>query len=162
MPRTITLSTETMSLRHFPQHSQLRGAGLIEIMVAVALFSIGLIGILRLQIASIAKSESAYIHTQAALASYALFDTLRADRVGAIAGRYNMAKNCTTTSTASGLARNVHEDWLRSVKATLGSHGTTCGEVECVGTLCTVRIYWDDSRVNDGPTEAIVEIATQL
>lgn len=144
--------------RHFLH----RGAGLIEVMVAVLVFSIGLVGMVRLQIGAMRNAESAYASNKAALLGYAMLDALRADRAAAAAGNYDMAKNCTTSSGKSGLAQATIDDWLQAIKQDLGNHSGSCGEIDCDGSACRVRIHWDDSRAAGGSSDTSIEIRTQL
>ena len=139
-----------------------RGAGLIEVMVAVIVFSVGLIGILRMQLAAMRNAESAFASNHAALLAYAMFDVLRADRAGAAGDRYDIPKTCSMTSGKSGLAGSALNDWLQSLKATLGNHDGVCGEVDCTGADCLVRVYWDDSRATTGSSAASIEVRSRL
>ncbi|MFN3957349.1 MAG: type IV pilus modification protein PilV [Tepidimonas ignava] len=141
-----------------------QGAGLIEIMVAVLVFSIGLIGIVRLQVGAMRDAQGAYMSNQAAVLAYAMLDALRADRQAATSGSYNLSKTCdaSTISLANGLAQDTWSTWLLGIKATLGDHAGSCGEVSCSGTACTVRVYWDDTRATTGETATSVEVRTQL
>lgn len=139
-----------------------RGASLLEILVAVLVVSIGLVGIVRIQLASMRNAESAYAANQATVLAYAIIDAMRSDREAALAGRYNLAKTCTTSTSASGLIADVQSAWLNTIKDTLGNHALTCGEIDCTGADCRVQIFWDDSRATSGVSDASIQVQTRL
>lgn len=152
---------QTRDFNTLPQ-KKIRGSGLIEVMIAVLIVSIGLIGLVRMQLGGLRNAESAYMQGQSSLVAYTILDALRADRVGATQGAYNMNKNCTTTPSASGLAGEVQRHWLQTLKNVLGDTAESCGEVACMGNLCTVRVFWNDSRAKTGADQASIELRTQL
>lgn len=78
-----------------------RGVGLIEVLIAVLVLSIGFLGIAALQTKSLANNNSAFVRTQASIAAYSMFDAMRADRANALKGDYNgtiTAGACPTTN----------------------------------------------------------------
>ena len=88
------------------------GIGLIEILVAAAVLSIGILGIVVLQVKTIADNSSALTRTQASIAAYSLFDVMRSDRANALAGNYNTtvtAGSCPNTTTT--LAQTQLRNW---------------------------------------------------
>lgn len=81
------------------------GVGLIEILIAVLVLSIGFLGIAALQAKALANNNGSLARTQASIAAYSMFDAMRADRAAALAGSYNNAAGITVgacpTATAS-------------------------------------------------------------
>tara|TARA_R110002095_G_scaffold45864_7_gene41099 strand:- start:1327 stop:1827 length:501 start_codon:yes stop_codon:yes gene_type:complete len=73
---------------------------MVEVLVAVLVLAIGLLGIAGLQITSIKANHTANTHTQATQLAYDLADRMRANLAGTIAGAYlanatpNVAYNC--------------------------------------------------------------------
>lgn len=65
-----------------------KGFGLVELMVAVFVLSIGLLGIAGLQITGIKSNHAALIHTQSAQLAYDLADRMRANMPATLAGHY--------------------------------------------------------------------------
>src|SRR5690348_5306882 len=76
------------------------GVGLIEVLVAVLVLSIGFVGIAALQARSLSTNNSAYARSMATVASYSILDAMRADLTGAESGNYNG----TVTANACGSA----------------------------------------------------------
>jgi len=94
------------------QFKRQSGIGLIEILVAAAVLSIGILGIVVLQVKTIADNNSALTRTQASIAAYSMFDIMRSDRANALTGAYNAmvtVGNCPTA--ASTLADTQLRNW---------------------------------------------------
>lgn len=135
-----------------PRRGQ-RGAGLIEVLVAVLILAIGLLGIAAMQTTALRNNQSALERSQAVVQSYAIFDAMRANREQAESGAYNLAAlTCAIGAApdpAQTLAQNDLITWLQSVQATLGPDA--CGQVVCrVDSPCTVTVQWNDVRASDG------------
>ena len=89
-----------------------RGVGLIEVLIAVLVLSIGFLGIAALQTKSLANNNSAFMRTQASIAAYSMFDAMRADRAQALAGAYNGTVTAGACPTTSGtLAQTQRRNW---------------------------------------------------
>ena len=98
-----------------------RGAGLIEVLVAVLVLAIGLLGIAAMQTTALRNNQSALERSQAVIQSYAILDAMRANREQAQAGAYNLgALTCAVPTVAGTLAQNDLIAWMQSVQATLG------------------------------------------
>lgn len=125
-----------------------RGAGLIEVLVAVLILALGLLGMAGLQANALKKNQSSYARGQAVMMSYYILDAMRADRPNALAGNYDTASTglCSSTAiTGSTLADNTRKDWVDSLRDNLGDADATCGIVDCDNTgVCTVTIQWND------------------
>lgn len=139
------------------------GASLIEVLVAVMILGVGLLGIGAMQAIALRNGQSSLERTQAVIQSYAILDLVRANRANALAGYYNTpgtAPVCEAVEVdpddPGGVqgAQNDVNAWLASLKTAMGSGAgdtTTCGALNCVantigGATCTVTIQWDDSR----------------
>jgi type IV pilus assembly protein PilV len=134
--------------------SNQRGVGLIEILVAVLILSLGLLGMAGLQANALKSNQSSYGRSQAVMLSYYILDAMRADRAAAIGLSYNMGATCSSGAiTTADLAGNTRRDWLDSLRASLGDANTTCGAINCdADGNCSVSITWDDSRAIGGTT----------
>jgi type IV pilus assembly protein PilV len=133
------------------------GVGLIEVLVAVLVLSIGFLGIAALQAVSLSTNNSAMARSMATIASYSILDAMRADSVSAKSGSYNtstpVAGNACPTATGT-LAQAQLGQWCNQLSATLGAAATTTGDVNCDGAgICTVTITFDDSRAGKGGSD---------
>ncbi|WP_233841322.1 type IV pilus modification protein PilV [Dyella sp. 2HG41-7] len=134
------------------------GVGLIEVMIAVLILSIGFLAIAALQARSLSTNNSAMVRSMATVASYSILDAMRADIANAVAGNYNTgtaiaANNCP--AAGSTLATAQLNTWCKTELAPIGSIASTTGKISCTaapGTYtayCTVTIQFDDSRGGD-------------
>ena len=74
------------------------GFTLIEIMVALLVLSIGLLGLAMLQATGLKFNTDSYLRTQATILAYDLIDRMRANKVAADAGNYCISSPTTTTA----------------------------------------------------------------
>ena len=65
-----------------PEKYRSQGFTLIEVLIAIIVLSIGLLGLAGLQLTSLRNSNSAYTRSQAVILSYDIVDRIRANRVG--------------------------------------------------------------------------------
>jgi type IV pilus assembly protein PilV len=74
-----------------------RGFTLIEVMVAVVIFSIGLLGLALLLSSSVKSNHVGYQHTQASFAAESILDRMRANIPGVWSNAYNSTFSAATT-----------------------------------------------------------------
>lgn len=127
-----------------------RGAGLIEVLVAVLVLAIGLLGIAAMQTTALRNNQSALERSQAVVQSYAILDAMRANRAQALGGAYNLAAlTCNVPVSGGTLAQNDLTAWMTAVHTTLGDDA--CGQITCPANQpCTVVVRWNDVRAEDG------------
>lgn len=134
-----------------PPLLQIRGSSLIEVLIAVLIMGIGMLGIAAMQATALRNSQSSLERSQAVAHSYAILDAMRADRVAAMGNAYDSPTLvCTAPASDGSLANASLADWLSGLEATFGDSDSTCGQVQCNGADCTVTVQWDDSRADDG------------
>lgn len=148
------------SLRH--QH----GIGMIEVLIAVLVVSIGFLGMAALQAKALSTNNSAMARSMATIASYSILDAMRADIVNAGTGAYNgtvTANSCAAAGTT--LASSQLDAWCNQLGAALGAVASTTGAVNCLAASptsvdCTVTIQFDDSRAGKAGTTGGTGIQT--
>lgn len=128
------------------------GTSLLEVLIAVLVMAIGLLGIAALQAVSLRNTEDSSARSNAVIQTYAMLDMLRANREIARAGQYDQGWLCEVPEVEEDEApTRIDTDvglWISQMQQSLGP--TACGEIECGSTECTVRIRWDDSRATGG------------
>jgi type IV pilus assembly protein PilV len=128
--------------------SHQRGATLIEVLVAVLILSVGLLGLAGLQMTALKSNHSAYYRSQATVLAYDIIDRMRANRADALNGVYDIAirnEECDPTLEPSGsLAQRDVAEWLNSLSCLLSTDAR--GSVVRNGRLFTVSIEWNDNR----------------
>jgi type IV pilus assembly protein PilV len=144
----------------FYRRSAQRGVGLIEVLVAVLILSIGLLGLAGLQMRTLRDNQSALERGVAVMETHAIADAMRADRTLATANGYNieLGSEPPTGDTFRDVALS---EWLSNLEASLGPNAT--GSVECnMSPACTIEIQWDDSRAGGGSSVQILTTQVYL
>jgi type IV pilus assembly protein PilV len=122
-----------------PRHA--RGITLVEILVAVLVLAIGLLGLAGLQTQSLNFNHSAYLRSQATFMAYDIIDRMRANRDAAIAGNYDIAIGAA--GTAGTLAGDDLVAWKTSL-ATLLPNGD--GSVARAAGDVVIQVQWVDAE----------------
>lgn len=125
------------------------GFTLLEVLVAVLVLAIGLLGLAGLMTASVRNNQSAYQRTQATWLAYDIIDRMRVNRAVALANGYNTAFGTPATCTASPALAGAMEaqdlaDWKNQIACALPA-GDGSVAVQANRTV-TVRVQWNDSR----------------
>ena len=149
-----------MPASNSPRRGPMRGFSLIEVMIAVLVLAIGMLGVAAMQATSLRNTQSAFETNQGVLHTYTVLDSMRANREVAIISGYNLTSyTCNpparvdTPVSAADLAANDLNDWIVSLRANLGP--SACGRIVCNSQLCTVSVRWSDSGDVRGTREAI-------
>lgn len=77
-----------MSTLTRPRDPSQQGFSLVEVLVALLVLSIGLLGLALLQVEGMKLNSDAYLRTQATVLAYDILDRLRANKSGADSGNY--------------------------------------------------------------------------
>ncbi|HEX2138610.1 MAG TPA: type IV pilus modification protein PilV [Woeseiaceae bacterium] len=130
-----------------------RGLTLVEILVALLILSIGLLGLAGLQTVSLQFNTSAYYRTQATALAYGLADRMRANRAAALAGDYTAgfaapAPDCAAPVAAGTLPQQDLSAWRMALACRLPLGN---GSVARNGNDFTLTIRWDDSHGEEDP-----------
>ena len=83
----------------FKKTKHLSGFTLLEVMIALLVLSIGLLGIAALQANSLKVNHGAYQRSQAIFLAYDMMDRLRANRTAALAGQCDITLGATLGGT---------------------------------------------------------------
>jgi type IV pilus assembly protein PilV len=141
-----------------PKHQT--GFGLVEVLVALLIVSIGLLGIASLQITALKNTGSSMERSQAVIQTYSYLEVLRANRARAVIFELDVP---VMTCDPENLAETKVEqrEWLQQLHDTLGPE--SCGQVKCLGGgKCTITVQWDDSRAEAGQEEQQLVTETML
>lgn len=136
------------------------GFSLVEVLVAVLVLSIGLLGIAGLQISSMRNNQVSYLRTQAVVLADSMLDRIRANPTG------NYALAVADSPADPGGGGNMDDadlyEWTQTL-ADLLPNGD--GEIVRNGDVVTVRVFWtralrtgDAGNDNQQSVELITEI----
>jgi type IV pilus assembly protein PilV len=138
-----------------------RGVSLIEVLVAVVVLSIGLLGVAAMQSIALRGGQSSFESSQAVIQTSAILEAMRANRLNANA--YNTAGVVCAIPGGGALAQNDVRSWITSLKSTIGSglaDATTCGSITGCPAACVITVQWDDTRAGGGATRTVVTRTT--
>jgi type IV pilus assembly protein PilV len=154
--------------------SRQRGVSLIEVLVAVLIFSLGLIGMAGLMLMSMRSNQSAYLRTQVTFLANNMADRMRANPAGVWQNDYNVtaaqltaaaAKDCTNASCSpADLATHdlgmwnaqlntfLPAGWQGSITCDASTAGYTpsSGQVSMTppyGGICKMELSWYERDV---------------
>lgn len=129
------------------------GFTLLEVLVAVLVLAIGLLGLAGLMASSIRNNQSAYQRTQATWLAYDIVDRMRVNRAVALANGYNTALGNPAVCAANpALAGSVAVRDLTGWKTLLACalpEGDGAVAVAADRTV-TITVQWNDSRGTGG------------
>lgn len=133
------------------------GFTLLEVMVAMVVLSIGLLGLAGLMASSMRNNQGAYHRTQATWLAYDALDRVRANRAPALAGAYAGAAAlgnpavCAPLAAPAGasIAAQDIAAWKNALNCALPA-GDGSIVVDAATGRVTVTVQWDDGRGTGG------------
>ncbi|WP_111493842.1 type IV pilus modification protein PilV [Marinobacter bohaiensis] len=141
-----------------------RGSSLIEVLVAMLIVAIGLLGVAKLNLETLHSNQTAMLRSSAVMLSYSILDRLRANRDVAVDAGYDMTlaasgETCSVPGGVSGLAKTDLANWVDEIDDLLGEGA--CGGIACDDDgRCTVQVRWEDvsslEETDDATTVSLV------
>ncbi len=142
------------------------GFSLIEVLIALVVLAIGLLGLATLQMTSLQFNSDAYLRSQATVLAYDVADRMRSNMTGVIAGNYTVAAeananttvatyaacsastcNCTGTASCSVANMALYDlgTWYDRLDKTLPGSSTKRATIESLGNReFRITIKWDE------------------
>jgi len=146
----------------FVHRQSAAGFSLLEVLIALVILSVGLLGIAAMISSTVKSNDSAYMRTQATALAYSIIDRMRTNLLAAQNGNYDIAIGTTATGSptiCNGSGANCDSPTLAAFdlaqwKQALASstNGLPGGDgsivTAAVGgvTTVTVTVQWNDSR----------------
>lgn len=142
-----------------------RGFSLIEVMIALLVLSIGLLGIAGMQLTGLRENQNAQYRTQAIYLANDMADRMRANPSGVAAGNYNaidstgnvaydIEPTCEATCNAAEIANIDAYEWISPNVPTSIKNTLPLGEGLITSNLArgtfTITVMWDDDKQGTG------------
>jgi type IV pilus assembly protein PilV len=139
-------------------HRRCDGLTLVEVLIALLVLSIGLLGLAGLHTLSLQYNTSAYYRSQATALAYDLADRMRANRAGALADQYNgdfqdPPPVCDPAVSGGGTAALDVAAWRNALACRLPQGTGAIVRVDPNGVEFTFIVRWNDTRGTDDPTD---------
>lgn len=134
------------------------GFTMLEVMVAILIMAIGMLGLAGLMAASMRNNHGAYFRTQAVWMAYDAADRMRANRQNALAGNYNIALGAAPPGGGAINAVDLTQ-WLNAVSAL--PQGLGAINVANDRTV-TITVQWNDTRASGGDAAQQFQMQTRL
>jgi type IV pilus assembly protein PilV len=141
-------------VRRWRKHGKQQGVGLIEVLVAVLVLSIGMLGLAGLQMRTLRNNQSSLERGVAVMETHFIADAMRADKDIAEGGGFDIALTDDPPSAPTTFADKAVAAWRANLIAAMGEGAT--GEIDCNGAVCDITIQWNDSRAS-GDAEELEE-----
>ena len=126
-----------------PQHQ--RGTTLIEVLVAILVTAIGVMGAAAVQLNAVKFNQTAKFRSTAVFLANDIADRLRANRAAALNGDYDIAMDDDAPSGTSIDVVDLSE-WLGELALRMPSGDGEGGRDD---RRFTITIQWDESRLSD-------------
>lgn len=133
------------------------GTGMIEVLVAIVILSIGLLGLAGLQTAGLKSNQSASFRSTASMMAYSMLDSMRANRISAGEGSYSHSLSEDDPAAEAEGDVEIPGDvtaWLDELKSRLPD-GNGAIDIDADNKV-TITIQWDDSRGAATPQQFVM------
>ncbi len=133
------------------------GFTLLEVMIALVIFSVGLIGLAGLQSASVLDNSRSYYRIQANFLAYDILDRMRANRDQALLGNYNigigpvptdpLCNGTSATCSPTAMAYSDRREWKQALATNLpAGNGSISRSLAAIDQPFVISVQWDDNR----------------
>jgi type IV pilus assembly protein PilV len=131
-----------------PRHG---GFTLLEVMIALLVLSIGLLGLAALQTTGLRTSQMADLQTRAVQATADMVERMRANAAGTTAGQYDITRSRSPRhTTTNGRALIDLTDWRASLARLPDGQGEITSCWSCTGSAAgmtrVVTVWWNAAR----------------
>jgi type IV pilus assembly protein PilV len=132
-----------------------RGFSLLEVLVALVVLSIGLLGVATMQTLALTSGQGGYLRTQAVFQAYDIMDRMRSNSIGVTTGLYNAIPDtpgsqpaaCAPACTPTQIRDQDRFEWNTANQNLLPNGRGTVTSAD--GLTFTIDVLWDD-RSNQG------------
>lgn len=134
-----------------------RGFSLIEVLVALLVLSIGLLGLAMLQVQGMRANTDAYLRTQATMLAYDLIDRMRINNVAAQTGAYTASAAPTGVTNCEAISGGCQvpadrakwdlSQWYKALGDTLPGYQASVSAPS--GNKIGITISWTNRNITE-------------
>lgn len=130
-----------------PRLSRQAGVSLIEVMIAVFISAVGLLGAAAMQLNALKYTDSALKTSQASFIAYDILERMRANASPAVLNEYALPDVSHAPAHAANHRQRDLMDFAANVKSLSGDTGTGAIAVHPTkNATVTITIGWDEGR----------------
>lgn len=148
----------TLGQLYAPPKSQ-RGITMIEVLIALLIFAIGLLGVAGMQTLALKSTNNSNVRTLVNLHAFEIAERMRANMPGVEAGAYNSissdsagnAAQCSPGCSPQELAAFDGDQWVANLEEEVPS--MTSASVDYADGVATITIEWTERGYADDTDE---------
>jgi type IV pilus assembly protein PilV len=134
-----------------------KGFSMVEVLIAAVVLSVGMLGVAGLQIRALRHNQSSLERALAVVEIHAMADALRADRINAANGVFDITL-AAADPTGTTFAATAVAGWRANLRNELGAGAT--GSVDCDGSnRCLITVRWEE---RSDPAGGTLTVQTQV
>ncbi|WP_339846147.1 type IV pilus modification protein PilV [uncultured Halopseudomonas sp.] len=130
-----------------------RGVSLLEVMIAVFVTAIGVLGAAAMQLNALKYTDSSRLSSQASFIVYDVIDRIRANADPVQLGDYDIASLEAVPGSATSVLTTDLIDFANAVAALPAG----AGSIDVVGSRVTVEVSWSEGRAGGVDDEGNVQ-----
>jgi type IV pilus assembly protein PilV len=138
------------------RHQRARGFSLMEVLIAMLILAIGLLGLASLQAQSLKFNHDSYVRSQSTILAYEMMDKMRADPASDYTDGVldpDVPDDCDLSADATfinSVAPLVHKCfWLADIQGRLPAGTGTIVVNPADPNMFNVTIFWSDREINN-------------
>lgn len=135
-------------IRTGTQRRSHRGFSLIEVLVALVVTTMGLMGLASLQLLALRTQHNAFLRGQATQLNHDIIERMRGNADAALTGAYDIAYD-TPPGAGAAVADADRREWRQRVALAL-PEGRGRIRVDAATRTATVSVRWNDARGDQG------------
>lgn len=144
------------------------GSSLLEVLIAIVIFSIGLLGLAGLQMTALKSNQSALSRSVAVGQAYEILDKMRANAPSAKEGQYDISLGAVPSGSTP--AAVDLKGWTNQLASMLpGGAGEVCRRADATGSVCqgmgdffVVRVEWTQSGTGNASTDLLNQASQRI
>lgn len=137
-----------MIMKSFQAHSNdQKGAGFIEVLVALVILAIGLLGVLSMQSRGLGSNQRAVFATEVNTLAADMADRILSyDTAGAVNGEFDGIDSAAVPAFADAVIQQHSTAWINLVNASSLPAAVATVDWDGDAAAYTITVQWDDER----------------